>query len=98
MIELPIEVDISLVSSVQEYDVTLESLEEVIDLENSTTINATIYDTPLYEGEYLVTPLAASEVVLPTKEKRCIDDITVIKIPRHATSNEYGTTFYIAEV
>lgn len=96
--DFPIEVDVSFESTVQEYNVSIVSLDEAVDLENSTAINVIYYDAPLYEGEYDVVPLAASEVVLPTKNKLCTDDITVNKIPRHETSNDYGTTFYIAEV
>lgn len=52
----------------------------------------------VYQGEYEVTPLANNTVVLETKNKTMLDDVTVLKIPRFSTSNEYGTTFYIAEV
>lgn len=98
MIELPIQVDISLEEFTPEYQLGVAL--DFVDLElgNSVSINPTIYDTPRYEGEYTVIPLAASEVVLDTKDKRCTDDITVLKIPRYSTDNDYGTTFYIAEV
>ena len=52
----------------------------------------------IYDGDYIVTPLANGEVILETKNKSLTDDVTVLKVPRFQTSNEYGTTFYIAEV
>lgn len=97
MIDLPIQVDMTLEEVTLQYDLGVALDIHEVDLGNSTTIEAIIYDTPAYEGEYTVIPLAASEVVLETKDKRCTDDITVLKIPRYSTSNEYGTTFYIAE-
>lgn len=76
----------------------LESSDETYELMNSMVINATIVDVPQYEGEYVITPLAADNVVLETKDKMCSDDITVLKIPTYQTHNESGITFYIAEV
>lgn len=50
-----------------------------------------------YTGDYTVTPLAASDVVLPTANKLMTDDVTVLKIPYFETANESGNTVYIGE-
>lgn len=46
--------------------------------------------TPLYSGEYAVTPSAQSEQTLPTAQKKLVDDIVVEKIPFFAVSNNSG--------
>lgn len=52
---------------------------------------------PLYEGDYEVLPLAFEETVLPTKDKKLIEDIVVKEIPYYETSNTSGgNTVYIA--
>ena len=51
----------------------------------------------IYDGETVVTPRAAGDVVLPTKDTVVKEDITVRQIPFYATSNEAGgNTIYIA--
>lgn len=55
-----------------------------------------ISDVPRYLGPYEVTPDAHIEQILETKDKKMIDDVKVKKIPRFETSNESGTTIYIA--
>ena len=50
-----------------------------------------------YEGPYEVTPLAYDEQVLATANKQMSQDVTVHKVPFYETSNEHGTTVYIAE-
>ena len=52
---------------------------------------------PPYTGEYEVTPKIYDEQVLPTKNKRMIDNLTVKKIPQFEVSNEYGYTLIIGE-
>ena len=52
---------------------------------------------PIYEGEMIVTPKAHQVTVLPTKDRLVEDDISVLKIPYYETSNESGTTVYIAD-
>ena len=52
---------------------------------------------PPYTGEYEVTPKTYDEQVLPTKNKRMIDNLTVKKIPQFEVSNEYGYTLIIGE-
>lgn len=50
-----------------------------------------------YEGETVVVPKAASDVVLPTKDTYVPDDITVRKVPSYQTENASGgKTVYIA--
>lgn len=52
---------------------------------------------PIYEGDYEVLPLAFEETVLPTKDKKLIEDIVVKEIPYYETSNTSGgNTVYIA--
>ena len=50
-----------------------------------------------YDGETVVVPRAASDVVLPTKETYVKDDITVRRVPSYRTDNvSGGQTVYIA--
>lgn len=49
-----------------------------------------------YEGDYTVTPKAHEQTVLATKRKYMNDDVTVLEVPYFETSNESGTTVYIA--
>lgn len=56
-----------------------------------------VVPTP-YEGEYEVTPKARESVVLPTQNKTLTDNVTVLKVPYFETTNDHGTTVYIAEV
>lgn len=48
-----------------------------------------------YDGPYVVTP-ASHEQILETKEKFLEENVEVKEIPYFETSNEYGTTVYIA--
>lgn len=50
-----------------------------------------------YTGAYTVTPKAHTDTVLPTNNKKCLDDITVSKVPFYRTSNIFGDTIYIAD-
>ena len=43
---------------------------------------------PPYDGEYEVTPKTYDEQVLPTKNKRMINNLTVKKIPQYEVSND----------
>lgn len=49
-----------------------------------------------YEGEYIITPKADEDQVLPTRAKTMVDDLTVLRVPYFETSNIYGDTVYIA--
>ena len=52
---------------------------------------------PPYEGEYEVTPKTYDEQVLPTKNKRMINNLTVKKIPQYEVSNDSGCTLIIGD-
>lgn len=53
--------------------------------------------SPVYDGDYNVTPLAFQEVKLNTKDKKLIEDIVVREIPYYETTNPSGgNTVYIA--
>lgn len=57
-----------------------------------------VVDFDYYDGQYEVTPLAKSEVILPTHGLMMARDITVHKVPYYETSNVFnGLTVYIAE-
>lgn len=43
-----------------------------------------------YDGDYVVTPKIASNVVLQTEKKLMQQDVTVLKIPQFEVSNEAG--------
>lgn len=99
MINLPIQVNMTLDQSKTVFALALESNIEEVMLSNDTVINATIIDVPQYEGPYTVDPLAKSDIVLETKDKMCHEDITVKKIKTSETINPAGGyTLYIAEM
>ena len=52
---------------------------------------------PPYEGEYEVTPKTYDEQVLPTRNKRLLNNLTVKKIPQHEASNDSGYTLIIGD-
>lgn len=52
--------------------------------------------TELYTGEYNVVPKAAEEQRLPCAGKKMLKDVDIKAIPFFETSNEAGTTVYIA--
>lgn len=52
---------------------------------------------PEYKGEYLVTPKASDAVTLNTANMVLKEDVVVAKVPYYETSNETGTTVYIAK-
>ena len=47
-------------------------------------------DTPIYDGDYIVIPLAWEEQVLPTEMKLLTQNLTVLEIPYYETSNPSG--------
>lgn len=67
---------------------------EIIDAE--TNVVVVHEDTPHYAGEYVVIPKAHDSTVLETKDKVMDDNVTVQEVPYYETSNEQGTTVYIA--
>ena len=97
MIQLPIVVNMSVDQSKRVYCLAVEQTCETYCLCTDAVYNVNIIDAPRYEGDYIITPLAAEAIILQTRDKVCEDDITVLKIPTHETHNEYGVTFYIAE-
>lgn len=95
----PIIVQLQVDKSKRVYALALESNQHNLLLSNATAIVIqTGGDVPIYYGDYVVTPLAKSSVVLGTKNKKLLDDVTVLKIPTYQTHNDSGITFYIAEV
>lgn len=52
---------------------------------------------PPYEGEYEVTPKTYDEQVLPTRNKKMINNLTVKKIPQYEVSNDSGYTLIIGD-
>ena len=73
----------------EQFDVTFSDNQSFdVDFGNTATI------TP-YTGTYDVIPKVKGQV-LETKEKYMNDDVTVYGVPYFETSNESGTTVYIA--
>ena len=68
----------------------------------SSEIDGSIYTptdikTPIYNGEYIVTPKAFKEQTLKTNGKKMINDVTIKEVPYYETSNtDGGETVYIA--
>lgn len=57
-----------------------------------------IHTGVVYDGDYVVTPLVNSQVILDTSGKLMRDDVTVLKVPFYETSNPAGgNTAYIGE-
>lgn len=52
-------------------------------------------DAPVYDGDYIVTPKTHTQT-LGTANKKLLQDVTVNAVPYYETSNETGTTVYIA--
>lgn len=52
---------------------------------------------PTYDGEYEVTPKTYEEQILPTKNKRMVNNLTVKKIPQYEVSNDSGYTLIIGD-
>ena len=52
---------------------------------------------PPYDGEYEVTPKTYDAQVLPTRNKRMINNLTVKKIPQYEVSNDSGYTLIIGD-
>lgn len=99
LLEEPITVNLSADTSKTVFAMACESNLEQIELNNETAIIVQgDSDVPYYDGDYIVIPKAKSQTVLQTKNKRCRENITVVRIQTAQTHNTYGTTFYIAEV
>lgn len=53
---------------------------------------------PSYTGEYEITPKTYDEQILPTKNKKMVDNLKVKKIPQYEVSNSAeGYTLIIGE-
>lgn len=50
----------------------------------------------MYSGELIITPKAHEEQTLECAHKTMPDNVTVLKVPYYETSNDDGTTVYIA--
>ena len=50
-----------------------------------------------YEGEYEITPKTYDEQILPTKNKKMVDNLKVKKIPQYEVSNDNGYTLIIGD-
>lgn len=74
-------------SNNKEFDIHFNELQKVNEAPTS-------YE--LYDGEYSVTPKIQSQT-LGTKEKIMKNDLEVKAIPYYETSNDSGTTIYIAK-
>lgn len=53
------------------------------------TAELNIEPTPVYTGEYEITPTITTQT-LETKDKRMVDDVTVDAIPYYETTNPSG--------
>lgn len=65
-----------------------------IGIRSSTTV---INTAPTYNGSYSVKPKAFEDITLPTANKLMKNNVTIEKVPYFETSNETGTTIYIAD-
>lgn len=95
--ESPIIASLKVDTSKTVFALACENLNEEYTLSNEITVIVS-GDAPIYDGDYVVTPQAYNSVILGTKNKLCRDDVIVLKVPTRETHNDYGTTFYIAEV
>lgn len=67
-----------------------------VGVSTGTPVAREYIDVEVYDGAYEVTPQAHEEQILPTRNKRMADDLTVLRVPYFETSNIYGNTAYIA--
>jgi len=51
-------------------------------------------ETSIYTGKYVVTPKVGEEIVLPTRDMKMKDDVTVNEVPIYRTRNARGNTVY----
>jgi len=82
---LYIDVSLDILTQVVDVDIAAESSTQCLDVE----ISGDSSQLPFYEGDYCVTP-SVNEVVLPTKNKSMVDDVTVFQIPYSSVSNPAG--------
>jgi len=96
--DVPLVIDLEVESDELDFDLEVENDILELDLDTDQTIVVNRITGDVYDGSYLVTPLAKDEVVLKTYGKVMRDDVTVKKVPYFETSNESGGyTVYIGE-
>lgn len=71
--------------------------QNIVRVKADVVTKLTYSNAEMYDGAYEVTPRAFDEQVLATRDKQMADDVTVHRVPYFETSNENGTTVYIAE-
>ncbi len=72
-------------------EIEVREIQPVVEMElRDVVVQAGGEAIPVYEGAYEVTPRVNGPVVLPTKDKRMKDDVTVKKIPQYEVSNAAG--------
>lgn len=75
--------------SVEEYE--LEVLEEsAFDVDLDTAIIVNNIEGDHYQGAYIVTPKAAEQTILATRNKVMDNNVTVLEIPYSAVANLSG--------
>nr|DAJ71669.1 MAG TPA: hypothetical protein [Caudoviricetes sp.] len=72
-------------------EIEVRDIQPVVEIElRDVVVQAGGEAISVYEGAYEVTPRVNGPVVLPTKDKRMNDDVTVNAIPVSETDNEAG--------
>ena len=90
---IPIQVEMDVEESRQEFDLDVEQINFPIDFDVATEVVArSVAD---YDGAYVVIP-DIDQQILPTENKRMREDVTVTGIPYYEVSNVKGVTVYIA--
>lgn len=85
------EIEGELVSVLPSLEGVIEADDGILILSGDLVIQSTTeVEIPLYDGSYEVSPLARTEVILPTTGKRMEDDVVVLEIPYYETTNESG--------
>lgn len=86
-----IELEFDLISADKSIDMEMAEETEVIEFD----INGD--DLKPYTGDYEVIPKVIDQV-LETKNLSMTDNVTVMEIPTHEVSNDYGTTIIIGGI
>ena len=76
----PIEVNLEVIGSQQQFELQINSLNQTYGIETETQFKPVMY--PSYEGEVRITPRATAQV-LPTKKRMVEEDIVVEAIPQN---------------
>ena len=95
--EISTEIDLQNVSAtVQPPTLAVTFGAGAVELHANPSIVRQYVGADIYDGEYTFTPKAHEAQTAETKNKFLTDDISVLKIPYFETSNQSGTTVYIA--